>query len=140
MHAVMLTVPGWVFKVLAPCLVLWGLYSLLISSIEQARSRRSAVPMDGARTTFAIQRFVPADEPPGALASVAIGCGIFLFSAPVKIADGSLPARLLHAFAALGRGVFDGAVWVSKWASLPIYSYGIMLGASLVVGWYVTLG
>ena len=29
--------------------------------------------------------------------------------------------------------------WLGKLASLPIYSYGVMLGLSLVVGWYLTL-
>ncbi len=29
---------------------------------------------------------------------------------------------------------------VGKLAALPIYSYGVMLGLSLVVGWYLTLG
>ena len=29
---------------------------------------------------------------------------------------------------------------VGKLSSIPIYSYGVMLGLSLVVGWYLTLG
>ncbi len=30
--------------------------------------------------------------------------------------------------------------WIGKIAAIPIYSYGVMLGVSLVVGWYLTLG
>ena len=30
--------------------------------------------------------------------------------------------------------------WLGKLTSLPIYSYGVMLGLSIVVGWYLSLG
>jgi phosphatidylglycerol:prolipoprotein diacylglycerol transferase len=30
--------------------------------------------------------------------------------------------------------------WIGQLTSLPIYSYGVMLGLSIVVGWYLTLG
>lgn len=30
--------------------------------------------------------------------------------------------------------------WLGKVTSIPIYSYGVMLGLSIVVGWYLTLG
>lgn len=30
--------------------------------------------------------------------------------------------------------------WLGKVTALPIYSYGVMLGLSIVVGWYLTLG
>ncbi|RZI95982.1 MAG: prolipoprotein diacylglyceryl transferase, partial [Rubrivivax sp.] len=30
--------------------------------------------------------------------------------------------------------------WLGKVMALPIYSYGVMLGLSIVVGWYLTLG
>ncbi len=32
------------------------------------------------------------------------------------------------------------ATYAARWSALPIYSYGVMLGTSLVVGWYITLG
>src|SRR5256885_471264 len=35
-------------------------------------------------------------------------------------------------------GVRPVLVWIPP--GLPIYSYGVMLGLSLVVGWYITLG
>jgi len=30
--------------------------------------------------------------------------------------------------------------WIGQIGDIPIYSYGVMLGLSLVVGWYLTLG
>ena len=30
--------------------------------------------------------------------------------------------------------------WIGELGNIPIYSYGVMLGLSLVVGWYLTLG
>jgi phosphatidylglycerol:prolipoprotein diacylglycerol transferase len=30
--------------------------------------------------------------------------------------------------------------WIGELHSIPIHSYGVMLGLSLVVGWYLTLG
>ena len=45
---------------------------------------------------------------------------------------------LVVALAAGGAGYyFRGAQYEA--ANLPIYSYGVMLGLSLVVGWYLTL-
>ena len=32
------------------------------------------------------------------------------------------------------------AIGFESGSSLPIYSYGVMLGLSLIVGWYLTLG
>jgi phosphatidylglycerol:prolipoprotein diacylglycerol transferase len=36
-------------------------------------------------------------------------------------------------------GAVSASVFKHRWEELPIYSYGVMLGVSLVIGWYVTL-
>src|SRR5690349_20553835 len=47
----------------------------------------------------------------------------------------------IAAVVAIGAGVLGYVFRETKYeaASLPIYSYGVMLGLSLVVGWYLTL-
>ena len=74
-----------------------------------------------------------------ALAAVAVACAIF---AAVSQRKGDRESALWSlGFAALA-GI--GAYWFRAThfsaAALPIYSYGVMLGLSLVVGWYPTLG
>jgi phosphatidylglycerol---prolipoprotein diacylglyceryl transferase len=54
-------------------------------------------------------------------------------------------AGILAAVAAalvLGRVYLSGKPELTSWemSPIPIYSYGVMLGLSLVVGWYLTLG
>ncbi|MBI5517461.1 MAG: prolipoprotein diacylglyceryl transferase [Deltaproteobacteria bacterium] len=38
------------------------------------------------------------------------------------------------------RSIAVGGHWRAPWESFPIYSYGVMLGLSFVVGWYIVLG
>jgi phosphatidylglycerol:prolipoprotein diacylglycerol transferase len=58
----------------------------------------------------------------------------------LKKADRSaaLVAFVVGVSAAIGAVVFRGVEYTA--ANIPIYSYGVMLGLSLVVGWYLTLG
>jgi phosphatidylglycerol:prolipoprotein diacylglycerol transferase len=73
-----------------------------------------------------------------ALAALAVAYGVFHF---VK---GRRSEAVVGGVVAAG--LVAGRFWVaSKGASfelsnIPIYSYGVMLGLSLVVGWYLTLG
>jgi len=78
---------------------------------------------------------LPADSPGNALISVLIGFGVFSFAAPLGLTGGPADkvVRVL-------RGFINGQMWRAPWESLPIYSYGVMLGLSLVVGWYLVLG
>ena len=132
MHPVMFTIPGWGFKIIVPLLVLWGMYSIVISA------NRSAPPPKGKDATEGDEAKgfqLPADNPTNALISIAIGLGVFAFSAPVTL-TGSAPQKLLQVLKAF----VNGRNWFGvTWEPLPIYSYGVMLGLSFVVGWYLTL-
>lgn len=172
MHPIMVTVPGVVFKFIAPALILWGLYSLIVAYNRRAMAARArdeaekkakdkaiaAKPKarrkdadtaarasdgpeqrpEGSKPATA-ERLLPSDSPTNALISLAIGIGLFVFAAPVRV-QGQGAERLFSALSAFARGVIDRGVWSARWESLPIYSYGVMLGTSLVVGWYLTLG
>ncbi len=151
MHPVMLTIPGWAFKVIVPLLILWGMYSIVVSvnrasppppppKKKRARGKKSddapvtdeePAPEKPKGRTFDL----PADTPLNALVSVAIGLGVFGFAAPVTF-TGSPVEKLVQ----LLKAFISGVVWRGSWQSLPIYSYGVMLGLSLVVGWYIVLG
>ena len=189
MHPIMVTVPGWGFKLIAPALILWGLYSLIVGYNRRAMAKVKVREADAARareqaarprkvkrkaageSTAAAKRKategegtdapeaatdasvsetaasevpleapeIPPDNTLNSLISVAIGVGIFLYASPVHVGGAGM-GRLFAALGAFGRGVVNRGVWTAAWTSLPIYSYGVMLGTSLVVGWYITLG
>ena len=74
-----------------------------------------------------------------ALAAAAV---IALVYAAASWKQGARAAATTGLLAAAGAAV-GGWLWrETAWEleSLPIYSYGVMLGLSLVVGWYLTLG
>lgn len=74
-----------------------------------------------------------------ALATAAV---IALVYAAASWKQGANAAAATGFFAAFGASV-GGWLWRdTAWEleALPIYSYGVMLGLSLVVGWYLTLG
>ncbi len=127
----MFTIPGWAFKFIVPLLVLWGCYSLVVSV-----QRGSAPPKKegGAKGDDLFSR-LPADSTGNALVSIAIGLGVFAFAAPIRV-EGEGLARVVSVL----KNVPNGPAWRGAWESLPIYSYGVMLGLSLVVGWYIVLG
>lgn len=127
MHPVMFTIPGWAFKLIVPALILWGCYSIVVSMNRGAPKKEGDVSAGGMN--------LPADSIPNAIISVAIGIGVFAFAAPITI-TGQGVGRLGPVL----RGLANGPAWRGRWESLPIYSYGVMLGLSLVVGWYIVLG
>jgi len=133
MHPVMFTIPGWGFKIIVPLLILWGMYSIVVSV------NRAAPPAKGKEGDKAEEKGfeLPADNPSNALISIAIGLGVFAFSAPVHPVGSNLQklVQVLKAFVVGRNWVGPTAVW----EPLPIYSYGVMLGLSFVVGWYLTL-
>jgi phosphatidylglycerol:prolipoprotein diacylglycerol transferase len=138
MHPVLLMIPGWAFKLVVPGLILWGLYSLLVTLAGRRRGEEGEgdEPSTEARPAL---RWLPADSPGNALVAMAIGVGLFVFASPVRVGEGTPAERLVLALLAFARGVGDPAVWRGAWQSLPIYSYGVMLGLSLVAGWRITL-
>lgn len=134
MHPVMFTIPGWGFKFIVPLLVLWGMYSIVVSANRAAPAKPSA-KKDGEAEPEKKGFELPADNPTNALISIAIGLGVFAFSAPVTL-TGSNADKALQVLKAF----VNGRNWFGvTWESLPIYSYGVMLGLSFVVGWYLTL-
>lgn len=141
MHPVLISLPGWLFKFVSPGLILWGLYSLVVAFVRGVLLG-SGDGGNGERGGGVLRRWwhVPADTPFHAVVSVAIGIGLFVFASPVQVGEGSWVERLVLALVAFGRGVLSRQVWAAPWTSLPIYSYGVMLGLSLLVGWHLTLG
>ncbi len=135
MHPVMFTIPGWAFKFIVPALILWGGYSLAVSAHRAAPPppKSPGKPDDKAQGDgFQL----PADNPLNALISILIGVGVFVFAAPLHLTGSNtqIAGQVISGFV-------HGSVWKSHaWLSLPIYSYGVMLGLSLVVGWYIVLG
>ena len=77
MHPVLVTLPGALFKVLAPALLLWGVYSLVV-----AYNRRAlATPADRAT--------LPADSPANAVISLLVGIALFVYAAGLVVPDGN---------------------------------------------------
>lgn len=126
MHPVLVTLPGALFKVLAPALLLWGVYSLVV-----AYNRRAlATPADRAT--------LPADSPANAVISLLVGIALFVYAAGLVVPDGNLAWRALLAVKVFARGLVDRGVWTASWRAIPIYSWGVMLGASFIAGWFVS--
>jgi phosphatidylglycerol:prolipoprotein diacylglycerol transferase len=72
------------------------------------------------------------------LAAAAVALVIALVALARKNREGAAIPGVI-AVACAGVGLYmRGRVW--EMGPIPIYSYGIMLGLSLVVGWYLTLG
>jgi phosphatidylglycerol:prolipoprotein diacylglycerol transferase len=126
MHPVLVTLPGALFKLVAPALILWGLYSLVVGYNRRAL----ATPPDQARA--------PADSPANALISIGVGIALFLYASGLAIPEGNLALRALLALKTFARGFLDRAVWTSSWRSIPVYSYGAMLGTSFIAGWFIS--
>ncbi len=132
MHPVMITVPGWAFKFIVPALILWGVYSIIVNVNRNGAPPKK--PGEGDAKDDKDKGPI-ADSPANALLSVAIGIGVFAYAAPLGL-HGTNGEKALQVIKGFARGL----IWKSPWESLPIYSYGVMLGLSLVVGWYVVLG
>jgi phosphatidylglycerol---prolipoprotein diacylglyceryl transferase len=133
MHPVMFTIPGWAFKLVVPLLILWGCFSIVVSVNRASPQPKAAgdVPDTGYK--------LPADNPTNAAISILIGFVAFAF--------GSGIANTVSGDAGVGAYIgptlktfITARAWRSAWESLPIYSYGVMLGLSLVAGWYIVLG
>ena len=73
-----------------------------------------------------------------ALAAIAAIAAVYALLGLRRKDRGTAAVAIVVAAAAAGAGYyFRGAQYEA--ANLPIYSYGVMLGLSLVVGWYLTL-
>lgn len=73
-----------------------------------------------------------------ALAAIAAIAGVYALLGLRKRDRGAAATSIVVAAAAAGLGWYLREVKYEG-ANLPIYSYGVMLGLSLVVGWYLTL-
>ncbi len=175
MHPVMITLPGWFFKLLAPGMILWRIVTVIIAMNRRTAAQEElakAAAADAARAAATKSKpkaksggdskrsvkddssdddvggrtAAPAAAAPGLvdnwinfLLPVAIGIGLFLYAAPVHVPEGALITRIGQGLLVFARSIVRRDIWAAQWQSLPIYSYGVMLGSSLVVGWYVTL-
>ncbi len=126
MHPVMFTIPGWAFKIIVPLLILWGCFSIVVSvnrsspePKKQGKGDKSTDKEEPPASSFTL----PADSPFNALVSIGVGLGVFSFAAPISIV-GEGPARVVSVL----KQFANGAAWRAPWESLPIYSYGVMLG------------
>ncbi len=126
MHPVLVTLPGALFKLVAPALILWGLFSLVV-----AYNRR-------ALATDPTKRRVPADSPANAVISIFVGIALFVYAAGLVVPEGNLALRVLLALKVFARALIDRGVWGGAWHAIPVYSYGVMLGSSFVVGWFIS--
>lgn len=132
MHPVMFTIPGWAFKAIVPLLILWGCYSIVVS-VNRASPDGKAKESEGEGFKL------PADSPLNAVISILIGLGVFAFASHTLEGAGA-GGSAMQQLPTILKAMANGQVWRSQWESLPIYSYGVMLGLSLVVGWYIVLG
>jgi phosphatidylglycerol:prolipoprotein diacylglycerol transferase len=73
-------------------------------------------------------------------ALVAVAVISAIYGAVTWKKDASTGKVALFLAAAVGGGAYFGRGIEFQAENLPIYSYGVMLGLSLVVGWYLTLG
>jgi phosphatidylglycerol:prolipoprotein diacylglycerol transferase len=89
------------------------------------------IPLPTSPTQWAIAFFLLA----GLLALVALQ-QLFLAKSRSGAAVAGVAAGVIVAMRFLLKGWIDG----EHATSFPIYSYGVMLGASLCVGWFLTLG
>jgi hypothetical protein len=134
MHPVMFTIPGWGFKFIVPLLVLWGMYSIVVSANRAAPAKPGAKKAGDAepeKKGFEL----PADSPqrPHLRRSSASGCS---------------PSRAARAH---GRPRREGACRCSR-ASSTASNWRRPVGVAahllvrrdarplLVVGWYLVLG
>ncbi len=71
-----------------------------------------------------------------------IGAGLVMAYAAFQFIAKNKQGAAITALVALGIGGFGYTMKDEVWNAgpVPIYSYGVMLGLSLVVGWYLTLG
>ncbi|MDB4994969.1 MAG: Prolipoprotein diacylglyceryl transferase [Myxococcaceae bacterium] len=73
-------------------------------------------------------------------ALVAVAVASAVYGAVTWKKDPNAGKVALFIAAAVGVGAYFGRGTEFQAENLPIYSYGVMLGLSLVVGWYLTLG
>ncbi len=73
-------------------------------------------------------------------ALVAVAVASAVYAAVTWKKDANAGKVALFIAAAVGVGAYFGRGTEFQAENLPIYSYGVMLGLSLVVGWYLTLG
>ncbi len=73
----------------------------------------------------------------GLTAIAIIAFGFAAWAQRTKDKGGALTGTIIGFAAGLGSYLWRGVTFESP--ALPLYSYGVMLGLSLVVGWYLTL-
>lgn len=126
MRPELFTLPGALLKLVAPLLIAWGTLSLALYALF-VRGRPEAVEPDepSADSQQKPRRFrLVVDNP---------------LNAALTIVAGLLLARFASTGAEAITHVFKWSAWSAPWRAIPMHSYGVMLGLSLVLGWNVTL-
>lgn len=126
MRPELFTLPGALLKLVAPLLIAWGtlslaLYALFVRGRPEALVSDEAIADDQQKS----KRFrLVVDNP---------------LNAALTIVAGLLIARYASTGAEAITHVFKWSAWTAPWKAIPLHSYGVMLGLSLVLGWNVTL-
>ncbi len=122
----LLSLPGWLLHIATPLMIAWGVFSLLLfaySLLATGKQPPKEKDVSPDATAKSPAPRVVIDNPLNALAMVV--AALFL----AKYCSGS--PKLTSLFAV--------TPWKLAWLPVPLHSYGVMLGLSLVAGWHVTL-
>jgi phosphatidylglycerol:prolipoprotein diacylglycerol transferase len=124
------SLPGALLKLAAPLLIAWGLLSLSLYALfvrgkpeAQTEAETPDEPSENDQQTPRRFRLV-VDNPLNATLTVIAGLVLARYA-----------STGVESFA----HVFKPSAWTAPWKSVPLHSYGVMLGLSLVLGWNVTL-
>jgi phosphatidylglycerol:prolipoprotein diacylglycerol transferase len=116
------TLPGALLAVVAPLLILWGAASLFLYAVfvrgRPAPEQPPTAPDGAPRWRIVV------DNPLNAALTIVAGVLLARF--------GSSEA---HAF----RDLLALRAWTAPYRAIPMHSYGVLLGLSLVAGWNLTL-
>lgn len=129
MRPELFTLPGALLKLASPLLIAWGLVSLALYALFLRGRPPSADPETPSESAQDSQgkprRFrIVVDNP---------------LNATLTVVAGLILARYASTAAETWTHVFKPAAWSAPWRGIPLHSYGVMLGLSLVFGWNVTL-
>jgi len=120
------TLPGALLKLASPLLIAWGLLSLALYAVFlRGRPPSDEPPSQEREPPAKRRRFrIVVDNP---------------LNATLTVIAGLVLARYASTAAETWAHVFKPTTWSAPWRGIPLHSYGVMLGLSLVLGWNVTL-
>jgi phosphatidylglycerol:prolipoprotein diacylglycerol transferase len=127
------TLPGALIKLASPLLIVWGLASLTLYALF-VRGRPERLVEDAQQPAEATEEGTEGARRPGFRLVV---------DNPLNAALTALAGVLVARYASTGvetfGQLFTARAWSAPWRGVPLHSYGVMLGLSLVAGWNVTI-